>query len=299
MRKRATTILAVLVLCCALLYPITAGADFGDFSGSSDYGGGSSSSSSSSSSWDSDDYGSSGGGGGGDLPTPVVIIILGFFAFMFIYAFRTSKKKPSGGATGGTVTDVSKLRSLSEYNALDPGFDATALRETLSNLYVRMQNAWTAKDIEPVRPYFSDALYQQMDRQLNAYREGRRTNYVERIAVLGLEIRGWYQEGGNDCMVASVRTRIVDYTLNDVTGELISGDRAKEKFMEYEWILQRPTGQVTVAEGDTASVHCPSCGAPLTINQSARCPYCDSVVTVAEHSWVLFAMKGISQRTGN
>ena len=69
--------------------------------------------------------------------------------------------------------------------------------------------------------------------------------------------------------------------------------------MEYEWTLIRPQGQKTGEAAPMQSVHCPSCGAPLSINHSAKCPYCDSVVTLSEHDWVIYEIKGIAQRSAN
>ena len=105
------------------------------------------------------------------------------------------------------------------------------------------------------------------------------------------------QEGGNDVLVARLKTRIVDYTLDDATGSLVSGDRNKEKFMTYEWDLVRPTGTKTEAGGNMQTVSCPHCGAPLEINASAKCPYCGSVITLEEHGFALNAIRAISQET--
>lgn len=143
-----------------------------------------------------------------------------------------------------------------------------------------MQNAWTDKDIEPLRPYFTDAIFAQMERQLNAYKVKGYTNYVERIAVLSVTTRGVKQSGGEDHIYVELQTRIVDYTLEDAIGNLVSGNKAREKFMTYEWDVSRASGQVTQAEmGKEQKSICPSCGAPLNINASARCPYCGTVIT--------------------
>ncbi|MEI3063206.1 MAG: zinc-ribbon domain-containing transport protein [Oscillospiraceae bacterium] len=154
------------------------------------------------------------------------------------------------------------------------------------------------KDISPIRPYCTDAFFTQMDNQLQRKKQNKgQTNYVERIAVLSVDLRGWCQEGGNDVLVARLKTRIVDYTLDDATGSLVSGDRNKEKFMTYEWDLVRPTGTKTEAGGNMQTVSCPHCGAPLEINASAKCPYCGSVITLEEHGFALNAIRAISQET--
>ena len=160
-----------------------------------------------------------------------------------------------------------------------------------------MQNGCTDRNIEAIRPWFTDALYQQFDRQIRSLIANKQINHVDRIAVLDVNLRGWFQEGGEDHLVAELKTRITDYTVNEETGALISGSRTAEKFMTYEWDLSRPTGTTTEAAGETTERHCPNCGAPLSVNESARCPYCDTVVTFRDHDWTIYAVKGIAQRT--
>ena len=204
-------------------------------------------------------------------------------------------KKKTGGAVAASGQ---RLRDMKKYTEFDPGFDTAAMTEKLSRLYVQMQQCWTAKDLEPLRPYMTDAFFNQSAGQLRQMAEAGQTNYVERIAVLSCTLTGWYRDKVNDHVFARLNTRIVDYTLDDASGKLVSGSKMKEKFMTYEWELIRPTGSTTQPEDSLRSVSCPHCGAPLSINESARCQYCDSVVTVHEHDFVISGIRGISQKTG-
>ena len=188
-------------------------------------------------------------------------------------------------------------KNIDTYRTVDPNFDIQAFSERLSNLYVQMQNDWTAGDISPLRPYFSDALFAQMERQLAQKKELHQTNYVERIAVLSASPQTWYQENGMDHIVAILQTRIIDYTLNDDTGELVSGSRTAEKFMTYEWDLARKSGTVTEKNPKMQTVNCPNCGAPVEINATAKCPYCGSIITILQNDWALTSIRGISQKT--
>ncbi len=307
MKRIVIVLLVLLVVLAACLYGPRllrmVGADLGGFSGNTDYG---SDSSWSSSSWDSDDddyffffpigsSGSSGEGGGmSSLMFYVVLIIL----LIIIFNRKNQHSTPHAGAAAGAQrTPDSKLTPISEYAALDPSFSASDMREKLSNIYVQMQNGCTARNIEALRPYLTDALYQQFDRQLKALIANRQINYVDRISVLSVDLRGYFQEGGEDHLVAELKTRITDYTVNEDTGAIVSGSKTAEKFMTYEWDLSRPTGTVTEKAGEATERHCPNCGAPLSVNESAKCPYCDSVITFADHDWTIYAVKGIAQRT--
>ena len=66
--------------------------------------------------------------------------------------------------------------------------------------------------------------------------------------------------------------------------------------MEYEWDVCRKSGIIT-GSGGMQSVSCPKCGAPLNINQTAKCPYCGSIVTLINEDWALNNIKGVSQQT--
>ncbi len=312
--KKIFILLFTLVLCVSLLLvPVAARADFGDFSGDNDWGDSGDWGGGNDYDWgsdDDDDWGSgpyiwysgdNGGGGGTGRGSGinfflVLIIIIVILIIVFKMRGSAHHSTPVVNA-GGQRTDASMLKSMEEYLELDPEFNGVALTEKLSNLYVQMQNCWTARDIEPIRPFMTDAIFEQMSRQLTRMKENHMTNYVDRISVQGIQLRGWYQNGGNDCLVASVRTRIVDYTKDDQTGQVVKGDPNRELFMEYEWILVRPTGSKTGETQGVTDLHCPNCGAPLEINASARCPYCDAVIMTSDHDWAIQTIKGIFQRS--
>ena len=305
--KRTIKILIFALGLFLIILPAFAGADFGGFSGDSDYGGSWDSGSDwSSSSWDSDyssgsyyddDSDVSGIDIGISLAIMAAIVVLGL---IFDVSENRKKKKQYGAQgrpQGAQRTPDSRLQPLGDLAVTDPSFDANAMQEKISNLYVQMQNCWTDKNIESLRPYFTDALFTQMERQLNGLKNQGLTNYVDRIAVLGVNLRGFYRQGDKEHLIVELRTRIVDYTVQDSNNKLISGDRNREKFMTYEWDMCRAEGSVTTREGAMQSVSCPGCGAPLDVNASARCPYCGTVIQQQAQDWVISAIRGIRQET--
>ena len=299
MKKNTFRLIIALALCVGLIFAMTSlsQADFGNFAGDNDYGGGD---------WgggdwggnDDWDWGDSGSGGSGS-GSPIMIIVVGIIILIIILSPNKRKNNVSHGPAANAYNAASQpkdLRPISEYVKLDPNFDSAKLTEKISNLYVQMQQCWQDKDIESLRPYMTDAMFAQMDRQLDALRRNEQTNYIERIAVLGVSLDGFNQSDGNDHIYATVNTRIVDYTVNK-QGTVVSGSKNVEKFMTYRWHLVRPTGQTTASAEGMRQIDCPNCGAPLNINQSARCPYCESIVTLEDHDFVLTDIQGVSQRS--
>lgn len=304
-----------------MIFAVTAHADFGDYGGDYDYGGYDSYDSYDNDydyDYDDDDYdddddynhdnggvvyhdsGSSGGSGGDNWGLGliiVIVLIVIIFGLPILKSLKNGKNKSGPVAPGALPTDATTLRPVAEYNSVDPNFSEPAFCEELSNMYIRFQNAWQAKKLDDVRPCLSDAFYAQLDRQLDSYRKNKQTNKIERISVLGVNLVGWKQENGNDVMIANLRTRIVDYVVDDATGNIIRGSNTAEKFMTYEWNLIRTSGRVTGKEEGTNASVCPNCGATLNLNKSAKCEYCGSIIETDNYDWVLSGIKGLSQRT--
>ncbi len=305
MKKRLLAFLAAVLLALVVVTPHAGIADLGDFSGGSDFGGSDWGGSDwggsdwgSSSDWGGSSYVSSRGSGSFDGGDIIFIIIL-IAVIVIVASIRAkNKKNTTTRAPGAIRTAASILRPISEIKSRDPNFSEEDFKEWLQNLYIKMQDCCAKRDVEPIRPYFADSIYQQFNRQMQQLKAQHRTNHVERIAVLSVTLRGCYQDKGEDVIVAEVYTRIVDYTTDDNTGEVVAGSKTDEKFMTYEYSLSRPIGMQTEkrAEGVTQR-HCPNCGAPLSVNESIKCPYCDSVLTFSDHDWTVYAIKGISQRT--
>jgi hypothetical protein len=308
MKKEHFAIILLLLISTLHFGTPSAIADFGNYSGDSDYGSSSSKPDYSSPDYSSPDYSRYDSGrdrsSGEGSPAGVIIFLIAASMLVVIPLAVIHLTAPKQGdartsrPVGATPTDPSKLRPISEYCQRDANFSEPELQEKISNLYVQMQNCWTAKNMESLRPCFTDTAYAQFDRLLDSFRKNCRTNYVERISVLGVSLLGWYGQEGNDCMVANVQARIVDYTRDDKTGDIISGSSTAEKFMTYEYLLVRGSGYATNAQDEGAKTfNCPQCGISLDINHSAKCPCCSSIITAKDHHWVISSIKGIAQST--
>ncbi len=312
MKRRWLALALALTLAFALT--ATALADAGGFSGDSDWGGWDSGSSwDSGSDWDSG--GSTGGGwfwsGGSDYDDEDAYYgsgstestdgggsgwIIGLIVIVVVILLISRNKNKS--QNDPTRAPIPRAADLSALLAKDPNFSAEELLEKAGNIYIEMQTAWQNKDWEPMRPYLSDALYNQMDKQLSALKQNRQTNKMERIAVLNRVITGYAQDDTNDILTCYLQVRLVDYTVSDDTGAVISGSQTKEKFLAYEWTFTRSKGVTTpAADAETTQHNCKTCGAPVSINHTARCEYCGAVITASEHDWVLNNVRGLWQRT--
>lgn len=307
MDKRFLALAMALMLVLAIMVsPVPGIADAGSFSGGSDYGGSdyggsdwsSSGSDWSSSDWSSSDYSSSSGGGGewglGTTITVAAIVII------IVIVSGKNKKGGSGSSGGSRIAGAQRTvlpMTIEDLKKQDPAFSEEKMKEKIGNLYVRMQECWRNKTWEEMRTGMDDAIFNQFNAQLNSLIKAGKTNYVDDIAVLGVDLTGFGQDDKHDIVTALVRVRIKDYTVDDATGAVVSGSKTAEKFMTYEWTMIRTKGAKSFERTEDAAKNCPNCGAPLDLNATAKCQYCGAVIQSADFDWVIKTIKGISQQT--
>ena len=297
MKKRLFCLLAA-VLIVTTVFATVGFADFGDFAGGNDWGGGSDWGDSSwDSDWDSsDDYyysGSDGDLSGGNVFWMAAIVI----AVIVIGAIGNKNGGSRRRANTNTQPAKPLVNRLDELKKKDPNFSEAKFLDDASNLYVRMQNCWTDKNLEPIRPHLSAELYAKSEAQIDGYKRRNETDHVERVSVLSANIVGCNADNVNDIVTVQIVARITDYVTDDNTGAIIRGSKNKELFMTYQWTFIRSLGKTTAADGGIDSEHCPNCGAPLDLNRSAVCSYCGATITSGDYDWVVSNIKGISQRS--
>ncbi len=285
--KKKLLCLLVALMCLIALFP--GHADFGDHSGDSDYGD-SDYDSGYDSSWDSDSWSDSGYYGSGDSGGDFYIVVFTVGSILLIALIggvRSKSKKKAGGASPTPVNSMRPLSALAELNQDE-------LCAQISNMYIRLQEAWAARDLSPVEPLLSAPLYAQTSAQLKRdFIDKGITSHMEHISVLDVTLLGCKpaENGAPDRVFAHVNARFVNY-LTDASGKLVRGDRNDEIYMQYEWTLER-----SGSAGGKTSVNCPNCGAPVDVNKSAKCPYCGTAIENTSYDWVVSQIKGLSRNT--
>lgn len=284
-------------------------ADVGSFDR---YDSGSSSSSSwdsgSSSSWSSHDYdygssSSSSYDSDSDLDGFTIIGVLVFFAIVFIYSYikakNSQKSQENISKTVYTTPEVDVSQThiwADEIKKIDPNFSEEKMLAWAKDLYVKLQNAWTARDWEPMRPFETESLFEQHKSQLQGYIDTNRINVVDRIAVNYATLYKFRQEGDRDILEIALKATKKDYIIDATTKEVLEGNKEQDRISVYKMTFERKTGVLTPeGTGKVKTTNCPNCGAPTEITSAGKCPYCGSVITTGNNTWVLSGLEPLNR----
>ena len=253
-------------------------------------------------------YNSGGGGFDGDFDIGVLIgwlinlfiesPVMGLIVvIVIIIAYRVAKKKGANvdyinkGVNRQAETDSTPDFSAAvaaEIQAIDPNFSSDKFIGFAREVFMKIQEAWTTKDWRPIRPFESEALFNQHKQQLDEYIRLGKTNIVEKIAIKHCSLHEFRQDGDKEVLKVWHNAIMRDYVVDDKTKKVLESDPNRDWYMKYEMVFNRKAGLKTQAGKKGNSItNCPNCGAPTEVTSSGQCAYCGSVITNGEHDWVL------------
>ena len=289
-KKKLGIILLGVILCFSLL-ATPSFADVGSFE-SYDSGG----SSWSSSDWGGSSYSSgssyrsgSSSGGGSDLVGVIVVVVI--IVCIIISKNKHGKNKAPSSANYYSTTQrvgMSEADIVAKLKAIDPEFNKEEFIAWSKTLFVKLQQAWTARDWEVIRTFETKELFEQHKSQLQGYIDNNTINVMDRICVNYAKLYQFKQDGDQDVLIVELNSRMKDYIIDATTKKVLQGDKVTERTNTYLLTFVRTTGVVTKkATGEVETTNCPNCGAPTKITSAGKCEYCGSVITTDTHDWAL------------
>lgn len=260
-------------------------------------------------SYHSSHFSGSGGGssGGGDLFFLIVLTfehplimfpVWGFLGLLWVLYHRnvnpnSTTRRALEQADAEQRTTVTSRDVSGWVNALqlkDPTFELVPFLDKVRDLFVRMQEAWFARDLEPVRPFMSDATFQRFKLQLQLLRAQDIRNAIADVEVLSLQIIALEQSAWFDTLHVRVKAQMRDAdvpaNLPDEAARAQARKVSPEPFIEV-WSFVRKPGAQTRIGADLYQGKCPQCGAPFNGGATNNCEFCGAVVNSGNYDWVL------------
>ena len=205
------------------------------------------------------------GHAGGGIGLLEILIIGGLAWVAFSYMRRQQAAAPSGYATpggygsapasryeaapaGGAATMEAPAgpsdleRGLTHIRQMDPGFDPRAFTETASDVFFKVQGAWTARSMAGVSSLLTPEMATVLQRDCDRLKAERKVNRLENIAVRAALVTEAWQESGQDFITVHFLASLLDYTTDESGAQVLEGSRTEPvKFEEY-WTFARPVG---------------------------------------------------------
>lgn len=168
--------------------------------------------------------------------------------------------------------------------AVNPQFEFTTMIGRFKYIFFELQRAWSEQDLDRLRPYETDSLFQNHSYWVREYQKQGLRNELDRVSIQRLELVKIRSDKYYDAITCRIFASMTDCTRRVNDGSLVCGSPSKiKRFSEY-WTFIRGRGAKDHQRGDRV---CPNCGATLKITMAGECDYCDSKLTSGQFDWVL------------
>ena len=133
-------------------------------------------------------------------------------------------------------------KGLSYIREMDPSFDERKFQDLCMDHFFKIQGAWANREMSGVRNLLTEEMFRIIQDDGEKLKSERKINRLENIAVRSVDIVEAWQESGRDYITVRFYANLLDYTIDEVTEQILSGSKTEPvKFEEY-WTFTRPVG---------------------------------------------------------
>lgn len=134
------------------------------------------------------------------------------------------------------------VEGITHITRMDPTFQLESFQEEAMDIFFKIQAAWAQRDMTQAREFLTDEMFMSLQKQVEELRAQRKINKLENVAVRAVKPVEIWQESGQDFITVRLQANLLDYTVDEATGRVVSGsDRDPVKFEEY-WTFTRQVG---------------------------------------------------------
>ena len=184
--------------------------------------------------------------------TVVIGIIVIAAAAVVVYIVLKKKNKefvrrdPRRADQGDRSTSVTEMRPVEEYLEIDPDFDEKALEDAAADLFLRLQECRTKRDVTELEPLMASDVYGHYVHECKSMMMQGQTPIIEKPRVDKVTVRGFKRGTYHDHFKIKLEVSMIEYTISDRSRRRRSGDRDKVVKKKYEWDMRRRRSDVEI-----------------------------------------------------
>lgn len=279
--KTFAKIFIALGLAVCLFFTINGSKSHADAGYHSSYSGGSSHSSSSHSSSSrsyssGSSYHSSGSSSGSSEGSWAGVII--WLIIIIVIIVFTSKKGTT--TTPSLVKLQSNAAAIAKLKELIPGFDDKKFLQDGYQMFLDVEDAWMNFELDKVHNIITDEMFNMYESQLSSMEIKGEQNIMSGFVLRDSAITNCIDQNDNVEVTAKYIIEFYDYIIEKESGKVLRGSKTNKLRMYYDFTF-------IMKNTDEKIDNCPNCGAPVEVNASGVCPYCNSKIVGENTSWVM------------
>lgn len=138
--------------------------------------------------------------------------------------------------------DLDLEQGLGYVRQMDSGFDEARFQDLCMDAFFKVQGAWANRDMSTVKNFLTEEMHRLLQEDAERLKADHQINRLENIAVRSVDLTEAWQESGQDFITVRIYANLLDYTVDETSGQVLSGSKTDPvKFEEY-WTFTRQVG---------------------------------------------------------
>ncbi|SDP65709.1 Tim44 domain-containing protein [Desulforhopalus singaporensis] len=158
--------------------------------------------------------------------------------------FGSFDSPEGGGNQGASFTpDIGTSlleEGLAQIQRTDKKFDPNYFKEVASDVFFQVQAGWMRRDVDSYRHLLGEQLAKEYEDHFAGMRAKGVINKLESIAIRSVEVVEAGSDGREDFVTVRFTANLLDYYVDDKTGELVEGSMTDPVKFEEDWTWARP-----------------------------------------------------------
>lgn len=153
-----------------------------------------------------------------------------------------SNYRGSSFEEGSVSTAHSVEEGLKAISAMDPQFKVELFKNEATDIFFKIQIGWGKRDLSFSYKFLTPEMTSLFEREIARLKAEQITNHIENISIRSVELVEAWQEAGSDYITTLISANLLDYTKNDLSGEVSSGSDTEPVSFNENWTFTRPVG---------------------------------------------------------
>lgn len=150
------------------------------------------------------------------------------------------------GASQAQTSDMTEedplVTGVREIWEVDNGFNPDEFKETAQDLFFKIQAGWTRRDVSVLKSFVGDQLLDEYEAHFKELKQKGHMNRLENIAVRNVDLVAAGVQENEIFVTVRFTANLLDYTVDEASGEMIKGDAENSVKFEEEWTFATPVG---------------------------------------------------------
>lgn len=151
------------------------------------------------------------------------------------YSVRNSLADTETGRLNSTIDSD----PASVIQKLDPTFNLKRFQEERMDDFFRIQSAWMNRDLAKIESILTQDFRKEVLKDLELLKSQGKINRLENIAVRDIQLIEAWNEFNMIYATLQIRANVVDYTIDEKSGNIVEGSKDDSIKFEEEWTFCR------------------------------------------------------------